>query len=174
MIFYTAQVFAILSFLALLISYWQTKRSKILFYQILDSLFDVVQYFLLGGYTGSFTNLIGALRAYIFGKEYHSNFMLYVFLCLYMLIGIVTYNGLFSLLPTIAALFYTVVVWKGNPKQIRIAAIIVSILWIIYSYSVMAYMAMVTEGILLCSNMFAIIYLDKKQSKNNQRDEEYE
>lgn len=171
MIFYLAQLFAILSFIALLISYWQTKRSKILFYQILDSLFDVVQYFLLGGYTGSFTNLIGAVRAYIFGKEYNSNVILYIFLCLYTLIGIVTYNGLFSLLPTIAALFYTVVVWKGNPKQIRIAAIFVSILWIIYSYSVMAYMAMITEGILLCSNLFAILYLDKKLLKSMKKEE---
>lgn len=120
MIFYLAQIFAILSFIALLTSYWQTKRSKILFYQILDSLFDVIQYFLLGGYTGSFTNLVGALRAYMFGKEYHSNYILYVFLLLYMMIGIVTYNGLLSLLPTMAALFYTVIVWKGNPPKKKI------------------------------------------------------
>lgn len=69
MMFFVAQLFAVLSFVALLISYWQTKRSRILFYQILDSLFDVIQYFLLGGYTGSFINLIGALRAYFLEKS---------------------------------------------------------------------------------------------------------
>lgn len=164
MMFFVAQLFAVLSFVALLISYWQTKRSRILFYQILDSLFDVIQYFLLGGYTGSFINLIGALRAYIFGKEYNTNDMLYIFLLLYMIIGVVTYDGILSILPTIAALFYTIVVWKGNPKQIRFAAIFVSIVWICYSYSVMAYMAMITEGILLCSNIIAIIKLDRKNS----------
>lgn len=162
MTFYLAQIFALLSFICLLVSYWQPKRSKILFYQILDSLFDTVQYFLLGGFTGSFMNLIGALRAYIFGKESEDRKILYGFLFLYLMIGIITYDSLTSILPTIASLFYTHIIWKGNPKQIRIAAVFVSILWIVYSYSVMAYMAVITESILLCSNVIAIIRLDLK------------
>ena len=68
MYFVLAQIFAFLSSLCLLVSFWQRKRKKILFFQTLDSTFDIIQYSLLGAYTGSLISLLGATRAYTFSK----------------------------------------------------------------------------------------------------------
>lgn len=161
MYFLLAQIFAFLSSLCLLVSFWQRKRKKILYFQTLDSTFDIIQYLLLGAYTGSLISLLGATRAYIFSKT-NNNFFLFLFLLLYIIASIITFNGLISFLPLIAALVYTIVTWNKREKNIRLFSILVFFLWFIYDILVKAYISSITDIILISSNFLAFYKLDKK------------
>ena len=81
--FILAQIFAFFSSLCLLLSFWQNRIKQILFFQILDSSFDILQYFLLGAYTGSLISLLGATRAYTFSKTNNKFFFSTVFIIIY-------------------------------------------------------------------------------------------
>lgn len=156
-----AQVFAFLSSLCLLISFWQKKRSKILFFQILDSTFDIIQYSLLGAYTGSLISLLGATRAYTFSKT-NNKFFLLLFLLLYIIASLITFNRVISFIPLIAALVYTIVTWNKKEKNIRLFSILVFILWFIYDILVKAYVSSITDIVLVVSNSIAFYKLDFK------------
>lgn len=159
MSFILAQIFALLSSLCLLISFWQKKRNKILFFQILDSSFDIIQYLLLGAYTGGLISLLGATRAYTFSKSNKKQF-LFLFLTLYIIASIITFSGWESIIPLIAALIYTVVIWNKKEKNIRLFSILVFILWFIYDVLVKAYVSSITDIVLVISNTIAFYKLD--------------
>lgn len=161
--FILAQTFAFFSSLCLLFSFWQKKRKQILFFQILDSTFDILQYFLLGAYTGSLISLLGATRAYTFSKT-NNKFFLILFLLLYTISSIITFNGLISIVPLIAALIYTIVTWNKKEKNIRLFSILVFILWFIYDILVKAYVSSITDIILIISNFLAFYKLDIKNN----------
>lgn len=157
-----AQIFALCSSLCLLLSFWQKKRIKILFFQTLDSVFDIIQYFLLGAYTGSCISLLGALRAYTFSKTNHK-FFLYLFLVLYTLASILTFDGMISIIPLLAALLYTLVTWNKKEKYIRMFSILVFSLWFLYDILVQAYVSSCTDLVLIISNSLALYKLDIKK-----------
>lgn len=162
MYFVLAQIFALLSSICLLLSFWQRKRKQILHFQVLDSLFDIIQYLLLGAYTGSLISLLGSLRAYAFSKT-NNTLWLILFLILYIIASIFTYNGLISLFPLMAALTYTLVVWNKKEKNIRLFSILVFLLWFIYDILVGAYVSSITDSILILSNIIAYYKLDKNK-----------
>lgn len=153
--FYLAQLLALLSSFFLLISFWQKKRKKILFFQMLDSFFGVLQYLLLGAFTGGIINFLGAIRALFFSKS-NNKYYLYLFLALYIIASLITFNGIKSLIPLLAALIYTVVIWNKEEKNIRFFSIFVFMLWFIYDFLVKAYVSFTTDIILILSNIFAI------------------
>lgn len=160
--FILAQVFAFLSSVCLLFSFWQKNRKQILFFQILDSSFDILQYFLLGAYTGSLISLLGATRAYTFSKT-NNSFFLILFLMLYTISSLITYNGFISIIPLLAALIYTIVTWNKKEKNIRLFSILIFILWFIYDILVKAYVSSITDVTLIISNALAFYKLDVKE-----------
>ena len=160
--FLLAQVFALLSSLCLLISFWQKRRKKILFFQVLDSSFDIIQYMLLGAYTGAIISFLGANRAYVFSR-FNKRFWLFLFLGLYVIASIITFQGGISFIPLIAALIYTMVVWNKKEKNIRLFSILVFALWFVYDILVKAYVSACTDVVLIISNLLAFYKLDCKK-----------
>ena len=156
-----AQIFALFSSLCLLVSFWQRKRKNILNLQILDSTFDIIQYVLLGAYTGCLISLLGAMRAYAFKKKSNKIFLI-LFITLYIIASILTFNTYISFLPLFAAIIYTLVVWNKEEKNIRFFSIFVFMLWMIYDILVKAYVSSITDVILIISNSIAFYKLDNK------------
>lgn len=161
--FILAQIFAFFSSLFLLFSFWQKRRKQILFFQILDSSFDILQYSLLGAYTGGLISLLGATRAYTFSKT-NNKFFLVLFLSLYVIASVITFDGIISIIPLSAALIYTIVIWNKEEKNIRLFSILVFVLWFIYDVLVKAYVSSITDIVLIISNTVALYKLDIKSS----------
>jgi hypothetical protein len=173
-IFLVAQFLGLLSMVCMMLSSWQLKRKNILFYLIFDNIFCFLQYILLGAYNGAFTNIIGLFRTMTFSKKgsdefYKTNNILYIILTLYATVGILTYKNILGLFPTIASLFYAIVLWQEKPKYIRIGTSIMLFMWFLYNIFVAAYIGAVCEGVMLISSIFAIIKIDiiKNSKKEN-------
>lgn len=163
--FIFAQIFGLFGALAMLLSNWQKTRNKVLSLLILDSICYFMQYILLGAITGAFINIVGLVRTIIFKykgkcKILQSKLILFIILSIYLLAGLLTYDGIISMLPVIAAIIYTSTLWQDNVIIIRIGTFIMILACFINNIAVAAYTGAFVEGILLISSMMAIIKLD--------------
>lgn len=173
MIFWIAQIFGILGLLAMLISLFQKEKTKMLFFVIFNGLFFSVEYLLLGAWAGMLSNMFGILRTFTFmKKETNPNidkiWVLISFICAYIIIGIISFDGkIISLLPIIAEIIYILVLWQESVKVIRLGTLIMVILWLIYDLIMMAYPSAITDLIVLITTIIAIFVNDVKISRTN-------
>ena len=169
--FILAQICGLLGALSMLVSNWQRTRNKVLTFLIFDSLLYFVQYILLGAFSGAFTNIVGLFRTIIFKykdryKVLGSRMVLLIILAIYILIGVLTYDGVTSIFPVVASILYSVVLWQDDVKKIRLGTAVMILSWLIYNLAVGAYLSAVVEGILLISSITAIVKLDVLKNKN--------
>ena len=84
---------------------------------------------------------------------------------LYLLITIIFYEDYSSILPMIANSQYLFFMLKGTKKSMLIGGIISSSLWLIYGIFVSSYASILTESILVVSNLIQLIRVSKKKNK---------
>lgn len=89
------------------------------------------------------------------GKQ-NRNIILVVFIILYIVMGIVTYNSIFSILLIIASIIYLLGIWDGRENVIRKTGLINMYLWLIYSISTWAIAGVIQNIILIVSTHIAI------------------
>ena len=112
----------------------------------------------LQAYTGCITIIISIIRNIIALKkrDKNENIILAIFIILYIVMGIITYNSIFSILPIIASIIYVIGIWNGNENIIRKTGLINMYLWLIYSISTFAVAGAIQNIILIISTHIAI------------------
>ena len=154
--FYLGQVFSVGAWSVLLISYWRNKDNKILYLQIVSCIFFLLNYIFLGAYTGLFVIFFEMIRdiLYINFKNDRKIYMLTI--PIYILIGIFSYDGVWSIFSVLAALNdgYALI-YKGN--KVVFLGIITYLLWMVYDLYCLNYMSVLAEFVLICSNIFVLI-----------------
>ena len=168
--FILAQIFGMLGATAMIISSWQKERKRIFFFLLFDNIFYFIQYVLLNAYTGAYTNIIGLIRLYLFNKKgknnfFKKNYVLYIIILLYILIGVLTYENYSSIFPVISSVIYAIVLWQDNPKYIRIGTSIMLFMWCLYNLLVHAYVGALSEGVMFISSILGIIKIDILKNK---------
>lgn len=168
-IIFIAQLFGGLAALFGLLSSWQKTRKRIFLFLIFDNVFYMIQYLLLGAYTGVVINIIGLFRLYLFNnkKKYkkYNRLPLYLILALYLISGYFTYENIYCLLPIIASLVYASALWNDSPKVIRIGSALIAFCWGLYNLFVSAYLGALIEVIVFISTLIAIYNLNFKKIK---------
>lgn len=176
MVYWIAQGFGILGLFVMVISLFQKNKDKMLRYVVLNGLFFGIEYFLLGAYSGMFSNFFGIFRTYVSKiKEKHNNlnqwYVLLFFIIGYIIIGIISFDGkIVSLLPIVAEIIYVIALWQMDVKRIRAGTLLMVILWLIYDIFVKAYPSMMADLIVMLSTIFAIVIIDvlKRKELNNE------
>lgn len=154
---------------AYLLSY-QFKSNKYLFgCQIVSCSFYALHFFLLGAYTGFLSSFGSLLRACFLAssiKSLHTK-KACIFVCLVQItIGIITFEGWYSILPVTANTLLTIAGFANSSRQIRIVGIFVnSPLWIIYDVIVGSWAGIIDEIITEISILISIFRykLNKKE-----------
>ena len=82
----------------------------------------------------------------------------------YFLAAILTYNGIFSIFPLVAAIIYMIVEWNGNELAIKKVAFVCYFLWLGYNIFVFSIVGIVSNTISIISTLIAII--NAKRHKN--------
>ena len=88
--------------------------------------------------------------------EKNKNFVLIIFIILYIVMEILTYNSIFSILLIIASIIYLLGIWDGREDVIRKTGLINMYLWLIYSISTWAIAGVIQNIILIVSTHIAI------------------
>jgi hypothetical protein len=121
-----------------------------------------LQYFFLGAVEGLIINGIGIIRAiwfFIYDKKSKPIplYPLIILIVLFLLTMIFTYEGLISFAPFIAASLLTYSIWDHRVLVYKIAAIPISLCWILYNVHVGSIFGYISDSVLLIIEICAFI-----------------
>ncbi len=165
--FYIAQLFGIIALIVLMMSFQKNQKDTLLKYQIFSSLLFALQYLFLNAISGCLMNLMTMVRNLIYKKFNDKIPILYlvlIILCM-VILSLASYNGIISLLPTLAVVLYSIALWQSNLTITRITEIISCLLFIIYNIKVLAISGLISTFIEMFSAMIAIYKFDIKKFK---------
>jgi len=170
MVFYLAQALGFVGLLFAIISFQKNSNKEIVFFQLLGSLTFVLHFTLLGAYTGAGMNVLGVLRNIVFfnrEKEWaNKKLWLYVFILMYIIVGLLSWKNSYSILPIIGMIFTTVAFWVKDPKYTRLIAFPSSPCWLIYNFVNLSVAGVLTEIFAVSSLLIAMFRFDfLKQTK---------
>jgi hypothetical protein len=157
------QLIGLLAFCILVLSFYKKDTKTILVYQTTSNLIYFIHYLLLGGLTGAFISLMSVIRNIVFIKT-KSKIIIPIFILLYLIITIIFYESIYSILPMIANSCYLIFITFNTKKHLLIGEVMSATLWVIYSIFVLSYTEIITESILIVSNVIQLIRLRNKKS----------
>lgn len=163
----TSQIFAFLAFIISLLAFHKKTKKKILLYMILSSIFNFFHYLFLLEYSACITKILAIIRdTYIVKKDKQnqkSNIFLYIFIILYIVSAIITFKGIYSILPLLAALIYLIVIYNGDELQIKRISYITYFIWLSYNICVFSVVGIISNIVSIISSYIA--YYNYKHCK---------
>lgn len=168
-IYYSVSILSIFLF----VSSVQFKEKKnILLVQTFASMSYFIVYYILGAFSGCAIELIEQTKDivfYFFEKKKVSIplILLVIFVTLLITASIITYDGLYSLLPLIINLSHFISSYLKNPKYIRVVMLICGFIWLIYNIIIGAYIIIIGNVLEIISATISLIRYkeDKKEIK---------
>lgn len=144
---------------------FQCKQHKnVMLFRTLNEIFFAIQYFCLASYTGVAMNLIGSVRNIIFAihvkKEKSTLIWQILFSFMFIVIGILTTNGIVSVMVILAKVVTTIAYSLKNTKYIRLLTLPTSISWLVYNIVCNSFAGILCEVFTICSIITAIIRID--------------
>ena len=150
--------------LASLISFQCKKHNSILCFRTLNEAIFAIQYLMLGAYTGAVMNVIGCFRNMIFTKQIskgkRTTVATVIFAVIFFVFGILTWQGVKSILIIVAKMLSTVAYGNKNTTVVRSIIFITCTSWLIYNYCVFSVAGVICEAFTLISLLIGIIRLD--------------
>lgn len=170
-----SQVFTILMYGLLAITYYLKDRKTILVISFLSIVANAIAYVLLNAYSGLAMCMIALVRNVIFIVDEKKNgkqdkirtkdiMILGVLYVIAIISAIFTYDGVFSLLSVFATMLYTYSVWQKKVGIYKFCGIPVGILWVLYNVYVKSIFGVILETVLLVNSIIG--YKMEKNRKN--------
>ena len=158
-----------------IIAYQQSKRKKILLCTVVSAALFAIHYIILGAYTGAIMNILAASRSLVFinntKKWASSKIWVAIFMLIYTVACLATWDKWYSILPLIAMLLTTVSNWFQSEKKIRFLTFPSSPCWLVYNIITGSVAGIITECIVMSSLIIAIVRYDilkrEKVKKND-------
>jgi len=165
-----SQICVIISIILLGATYFLKDKGKILGLCLIYNIFYGIHYLLLGAVTGTCMNLVSFIRNLWFYKnskknKKNSESVLYTLFIISSVSCIFTYDDVYSLISLTASLLSTYSIWQDNVKMYKFISIPVSICFIIYAVHLNSVVAIITEIILLITEVAAIVKLRIENKK---------
>lgn len=141
------------------------KKKNMLINMFISNAISLVVFAIADLKSAFLATIIIAIRSFLFmfRDRYKTNFIFYFCLILHILSGIITFDGLISLMPALTAIISICVIWFGNEQQIRLGLLIPNFIWFVY-YCIFGIYISATFSII--SSIFEII----SYFKNNKKD----
>lgn len=168
--FLASQVIGVIIIIIAIISVQFKNKTKLLFLQSLMNILKVFSLLLVGGVSGAVSQGVGALRKIWFFKNSRKNKLnsilsLLFFCSLAIITGIITWEGMLSLLPISGIIFATYGLWQENIFVLRYFCLLASINFAIYSFIVSAYTNGLSELFIIVSTLISLLrfYISNKK-----------
>ncbi len=157
-----------------IIAYQQSKRKRILGCTVISAALFAIHYIILGAYTGAVMNILAGTRSLVFmnntKKWAKSKIWVAVFMVIYTVACIATWDKWYSVLPLIAMLLTTVSNWFQSEKKIRFLTFPSSPCWLVYNILNASYAGIITEIFVMSSLIIAIIRFDLRKPKKKEEE----
>lgn len=158
-------------------SFQQKKRKNIIFLNVVSRLLFILQYVLLGAFSGAVLDVLGALASYVAGKkdvpwiQKHLKAIILLLNVAIVAAGValaIINQSWLDLLPVIAVLLHTGSFWLNRESTIRIVYLIGSPFWIVYNFMTAAYGSMVGDLLSMVSLVVAMIRYRRRPTENEE------
>lgn len=155
--------FAVVTFL---LSYQQKERKNIIIVNVISRCLYILQYLLLGAFSGAILDILGAIASLVAGKKNthymknHKRIFVISITTVIIIIGITiayinkSYLDLFSLA---GLLLHSSAFWMNSEKNIRRISLLGSPFWFVYNFSSRAYGSAIGDILTMCSIVIAMI-----------------
>ena len=147
-----AQVLGIISWLLLLYSYTKEDIDKLLFIQILVSVFDIASYLLLGADAGLLICAVELIRTILYYKTNKDNLIFIISMILYAVIALVTIKTWYAFLPILGSIIDA----YGTSRDSKVAnycSIVSNTLWTIYDILILSYIGALNDIVVVICNI---------------------
>jgi len=159
------QIIGVLAVIIFLLSYQQKKRRNIILFNTASRFLYILQYLLLGAFSGAVLDVLGALSSVIAGKK-HIGFIKKHTKLVFILINLVMIlaGGMIALLnksfldlfSLTGVLLHTTAFWINDEKIIRRISLLGSPFWFIYNFCSHAYGSALGDILTICSILIAM------------------
>lgn len=172
---YSQTISQLIGFIAVgltLALYQFNSRRTMLIIIIVSSALYAVHFLLLGAPTGAIMNSLNIFRSLVFLRYAHKKRpiqIMYLFIVLFLMAGVLTWQGPLSLLPMTGMISGTIAYWQLKTKRIRRLALIASPCWLVYNVISGSYPGMVAELVSITSNIVAMYRFDSKKQLSRKR-----
>jgi len=160
-------IIQIIGFLAMganILSFQFKKHRNILLFRTINEALFILQYFLLGALSGAFLNIVGCVRNIIFSKKVQkgksTTAYIVVFSVLFVAFGLLTFDGVKSIMLILAKVLSTIAYGNKNTTIIRAVSFLTHISYLFYNILVFSFSGAISDGLLLISLATAIIRFD--------------
>ena len=158
------QLIGVFGIAASIVAFQFKKHGTVLIFRTLNEALFAVQYFLLAAYTGAAASVLGITRNLIFKKRIaggkSTSLFIAIFSALFLLFGILTWEGPKSLLIIVAKVLSTISYGNKNTTVIRIIGIVTTTSWLFYNWYVFSIAGVLCEAFTLTSLIIGLIRLD--------------
>lgn len=156
-----SQIICIGGLITFVISMQQKTKEKILVLQIVSFIMYAIQYFILGAYTGMTIYLINILRNITFyvceKKNINNKYFAMEFIIISVIIGVMQYNNIYDLLPTMTIIINILSTMQKKVIRLKYGQVLASLIWIIYDVISKAYVAGISEIIIIISVIISML-----------------
>ena len=152
-------------------SYQCKKRNWILFLGALSRTLFILQYILLGAFSGAVLDLIAILAALIAGKKGHptvKKLLVPIIVLIHTAIlvaSILLYQSWYDIFVLLAATFCVAALWFSRERTIRAVSLCSSPCWLVYNLSSKAYFSAVSDTFAILSLLVAIWRYDIRKKE---------
>lgn len=166
------QIIGIVAMLVSVFSFQMNDHKKIMAMQIMATTFFALHYFMLGAYTGMMLDIVATIRGVIFffrkdRKWAASNIWIVVFMIAFMIAGITTWQGLFSLLFIIAMILNTYSFSCTKPFRVRSTILLSSPMILVYNILTGSLGGVINESFVIISSVVGIYRYDIRKGVKN-------
>ncbi len=162
-----------LGFIGIGLNIWAIQYNKhwqVILLKTLGSLMFVIQYVLLGAYTGAAMDIIGIIRnvtfIFLVKKGKSTTVGIIIFSIITVALGVFSWEGYISILAIFAKTITTVAYGIKNARIIRMFNLPSSACWLVYNLISFSLAGVLNEVFVLCSIAVAEIRLALKNKKN--------
>ncbi len=157
MVYILAQILGAIGWLFYFSSFFSKRLNKIVFVQILSSIFYCLNYFLLGAWAGLFINAFELFKGIGYYKTDKDKYIFYYTIPIYVLIGMVSEKSILCMIPILASIITGYGTLKSR-KAILVTSFIANSTWVIYDLYYLDYVLAFSDTILAIFNLGMILY----------------
>ena len=160
------QIVGLVAVATFLLSYQQKKRKNIIILNTLSRCLYILQYILLGAFSGAVLDVLGAISSVVASKKHtgfikkHTKLVLIIINSIIVISGgiisLVNKNPL-DLLPVAGVLLHTGAFWISSEKIIRRVSLLGSPFWFVYNFLNKAYGSAIGDILTITSIIIAMI-----------------
>jgi len=174
MLFIMSQIFGILSAVFNVVSMQAKTKRNILIGVLTASMCGSVSFIFLGAYGGAAICAISivesAINTWYTAKNKKPPIpMIISFFAAAILIGVVTFNNMYDVLPTLASVLFVTSITRYRERDIRILLFLVGCTWVVYGLLTGAYSIVASNLMLMTSIIVAMVRLEHSQKINSSR-----